>query len=65
MQGHFPRIFKDIVLEFAHYGLTSDGNLPNWGKSAKGQPKVSVMKLMVEKRGRSRWALGWFSDHSA
>ena len=33
----------------AHCGVTSNGNLPNWGKAAKGWPKVTVMKLMIEK----------------
>jgi len=38
-------------LEVAHYGPTSNGILPGWGETAKGQPKVSVMKLMGEKWG--------------
>jgi len=52
VQGHLPQI-SHIVLEVAHYGLTSNGNLPNWRKTAKGQPKASKMKLMVEKWGKS------------
>jgi len=55
VQGYFPWIFTYIVLEIAHYGLTSDGSLPNLGKAAKGQPKVSVIKLMMEKWGQSKW----------
>ena len=54
-------VFQKLV----HCGLLGNGNLPYWGKVDGNKSKVSVMKLMVEKRGRSRWALGWFSDHSA
>lgn len=41
VQGYFTQIFMCIVLEIAHYVLTSSGSLPNWGKSARGQQKVS------------------------
>jgi len=51
VQGCFSLGFTYIILEVIHYGLTSNGHLPNWGKTAKGQPKVSAMKLMVEKWG--------------
>jgi len=33
--------FTYTVLEIAHYGPASSGSLPNWGKSARGQQKVS------------------------
>ena len=49
VQGRFLWIFTYTVLEVVHSGLTSSGNLPTWGKTAKCQPKVSVMKLMVDK----------------
>jgi len=32
-----------------HYGLISNGNLPNWGKVNKSESKVSVMMLIVKK----------------
>lgn len=41
--------FTYTVLEIAHYGLIKNGSLPNWGNTAKGWPKVTVMKLMIEK----------------
>jgi len=34
-------------------------NWPNWGKTAQHQQKKgSVMKLMVEKWGESKWGYG-------
>jgi len=47
----FSSDFTCIVFQVAHYGLTSNGNLPNCGKTPKGQPKASVVKLMVGKQG--------------
>ena len=44
-----------IVLEIAHYVLTSSGSLTNWGKAGKGETEVSMMKLMMEKWGESKW----------
>lgn len=55
-QGRFPWISTHVVLEVAHYGLRSNGRLQNWGKTAPGEPKVSVMELVVEKWGQSKWA---------
>jgi len=49
--GCFPHIFTYMVLEIADYGLTTNRNVPNRGKTAEGQLKVSMMKLMVEKWG--------------
>ena len=48
---------KDIFLGFhincfqkvVHYGLISNGNLPNWGKVDGSVSKASVMKLIVKK----------------
>jgi len=40
--------FIYIVLEVAHYGFRSNGNLPNWGKAARGQPEVSVLSMQSQ-----------------
>lgn len=40
-------------MEITHCLLTSNGSLPNWGKTARDQPKVSVIKMMKEKWGES------------
>lgn len=45
-----------IVLEIAHYVLTSSGSLTNWGKAGKGETEVSMMKLMMEEWGEIKWS---------
>ena len=30
-----------------HYVLPSNGNVPDWGHTARGQPEVTVMNLMM------------------
>jgi len=39
-------VFKKVV----HYGLTSNGSLPKWGKVNASESEGSVMKLMVKKK---------------